>query len=444
MAIRLETLASDVQRELDEFYWTTDVSASELQKHFGLIKPLHSYITPLTTDQICPNCGSPLSFLTRTRRFADEKTCSSCGHRSISIHSCRCPHCTAKVEQEREVTRKEAHRQAIEQFEVRKQETSSENYVGWALSKIPRRTRMFLKSLLEALSESTNPTWEEICHRAQVVTHQTYVSTLSQIGLIYLHPDGYYVPNPAIRAENIEIKNVRQISKGKRFDVFQRDQHTCQYCGRRPPEIELVVDHLLPVAEGGTDDFENLVASCADCNSGKSAKLIEKFTDGHTKEAWRDLIRQKRDELLASRRSRLEEVIAFWSECRKRRFISEYDLRFIHSFIERYDPDWIKTAIRISTDSSCSNYGKYTAGILRKWAQNGPPKWVADPEANLKAKKATPKQLDYVRYLLRCSELSLADVYPKQSLEELTMYDAKQLIEALRQPADSDSKYLDG
>ena len=61
------------------------------------------------------------------------------------------------------------------------------------------------------------------------------------------------------------------VSKALRFQIFRRDDHTCQYCGGRPPDVALRIDHVLPVALGGSDDPENLITSCQDCNSGKAA-----------------------------------------------------------------------------------------------------------------------------------------------------------------------------
>ena len=64
------------------------------------------------------------------------------------------------------------------------------------------------------------------------------------------------------------------ISKGLRFDIFHRDGFTCQYCGQRPPDVVLELDHIRAVAEGGDNDPINLTTSCADCNRGKSAKRL--------------------------------------------------------------------------------------------------------------------------------------------------------------------------
>lgn len=61
------------------------------------------------------------------------------------------------------------------------------------------------------------------------------------------------------------------VSKRLRFEVLRRDNHSCRYCGGTAPDVVLTVDHVVPVALGGTDDASNLVAACKDCNSGKAA-----------------------------------------------------------------------------------------------------------------------------------------------------------------------------
>lgn len=64
------------------------------------------------------------------------------------------------------------------------------------------------------------------------------------------------------------------ISKSARFDIFQRDSFACQYCGGRPPDFVLVLDHLVPVAEGGDNSEMNLITACEHCNQGKAAKIL--------------------------------------------------------------------------------------------------------------------------------------------------------------------------
>ncbi|MDF2895725.1 MAG: endonuclease [Rhodococcus erythropolis] len=59
------------------------------------------------------------------------------------------------------------------------------------------------------------------------------------------------------------------VSKRTRFEVLRRDKHTCQYCGEKAPDVTLHVDHVIPVALGGSDKPDNLVAACKDCHFGK-------------------------------------------------------------------------------------------------------------------------------------------------------------------------------
>lgn len=61
------------------------------------------------------------------------------------------------------------------------------------------------------------------------------------------------------------------VSKRLRYEILRRDSHTCRYCGASAPDAPLRVDHVTPVALGGTDTPDNLVTSCEPCNSGKSS-----------------------------------------------------------------------------------------------------------------------------------------------------------------------------
>src|SRR5690606_30428171 len=68
-----------------------------------------------------------------------------------------------------------------------------------------------------------------------------------------------------------EGEELMAVTKRTRFEVLRRDRHACRYCGASAPEATLTVDHVTPVALGGTDDPSNLVAACRDCNYGKSS-----------------------------------------------------------------------------------------------------------------------------------------------------------------------------
>ncbi len=63
--------------------------------------------------------------------------------------------------------------------------------------------------------------------------------------------------------------------KFTRFNVFERDRNTCQYCGRKFERAELNIDHVVPRQRGGLTTWTNVVCSCIDCNRRKGSRTPE-------------------------------------------------------------------------------------------------------------------------------------------------------------------------
>lgn len=125
------------------------------------------------------------------------------------------------------------------------------------------------------------------------------------------------------------------IPKKLRFEVFKRDSFKCQYCGKSAPEVVLHVDHIKPVAEGGTDEITNLITACDDCNLGKGARKLDDSSV---------VVKQKKalDELNA-RREQLK-MMALWREELKK--LSAEEVSYIEKEFNSY------------TKSSFSEFGK--------------------------------------------------------------------------------------
>lgn len=64
----------------------------------------------------------------------------------------------------------------------------------------------------------------------------------------------------------------RQVRLTK-FEVFNRDRFTCQYCGRKTTQLTL--DHVIPRHRGGEHSWENIVTACIPCNHRKAGKTPE-------------------------------------------------------------------------------------------------------------------------------------------------------------------------
>ena len=60
--------------------------------------------------------------------------------------------------------------------------------------------------------------------------------------------------------------------KPSRSLIYQRDDHTCQYCGSQK---RLTIDHVVPKSRGGQDTWENMVVACSSCNIKKGSTLLE-------------------------------------------------------------------------------------------------------------------------------------------------------------------------
>jgi len=87
-----------------------------------------------------------------------------------------------------------------------------------------------------------------------------------------------------IRAVNFEVQVPRvirllgfdRLPKQKlhlnRRSVLARDDHVCQYCGRRFPAHQLSLDHVTPRSRGGTNTWENVVCACLRCNVKKGGR----------------------------------------------------------------------------------------------------------------------------------------------------------------------------
>jgi len=73
----------------------------------------------------------------------------------------------------------------------------------------------------------------------------------------------------------IRIKRQIDYVPFSRANIYARDNHTCQYCAEPLPSSELTFDHVVPVAQGGRKDWENIVTCCIPCNRRKGGRTPE-------------------------------------------------------------------------------------------------------------------------------------------------------------------------
>ena len=133
----------------------------------------------------------------------------------------------------------------------------------------------------------------------------------------------------------------KALSKQTRFEVFKRDAFRCQYCGRGIDETILEVDHITPVAEGGTNDIINLITSCRDCNRGKGKRKLSDRT-----------VAEKESKFLEEEQARLEQsqMVIEW----KKQLLAQRE----------EEVDYIANYIEIITDWGVSDHGRMSLRSL--------------------------------------------------------------------------------
>lgn len=155
----------------------------------------------------------------------------------------------------------------------------------------------------------------------------------------------------------------KPISKSLRYDIFTRDGYTCQYCGGRPPDSTLQIDHRVPVVSGGDNDPMNLVTACVECNAGKKAKLpgayapipdalIEAAQAEHEASEYREYLAQA-----TARKESEQEVVDFLADLWAQGHNYDPDgytpsESVIRGWLKRFRPQVIEEAIRITNQAA--------------------------------------------------------------------------------------------
>ena len=105
--------------------------------------------------------------------------------------------------------------------------------------------------------------------RAVVLIYRGKAEMLEN-GTGFIHSATNIFPLPSVIRLAYMIKRPRPKRKLTRLEVFNRDQYTCQYCGKQTHQLTL--DHVIPRHQGGEHVWENVVSACIPCNRRKAGK----------------------------------------------------------------------------------------------------------------------------------------------------------------------------
>jgi len=72
--------------------------------------------------------------------------------------------------------------------------------------------------------------------------------------------------------EYVPLARKKHIVRFSRANIFLRDNHKCQYCGRQFSKNHLTLDHVIPIVQSGRKSWENIVTACKPCNQRKGGR----------------------------------------------------------------------------------------------------------------------------------------------------------------------------
>lgn len=186
-------------------------------------------------------------------------------------------------------------------------------------------------------------------------------------------------------------------SKKLRFSIFKRDNFTCQYCGKAPPNAILEVDHVVSRKDGGGDEEINLITACFTCNRGKGKRSVgvDKLRKGGLKKEI-EILKEEKDQLVAYydflkqrnkyEKQKLNVFQAAWKEASgDSNSLTESGLKSIIRLTENYRAEDIFRAIKITWDKKWgdnhNDQFKYMCGVLK----------------NLKLERDSPEEADRLK-----------------------------------------------
>jgi len=119
------------------------------------------------------------------------------------------------------------------------------------------------------LNQSYEPLTICRARRAVVLIYRGKAEMLEN-GVGFIHTATETFPLPSVIRLAFMVKRPYRKRKMTRFEVFNRDRYTCQYCGKETKQLTL--DHIIPRYRDGQHTWENVVSACVACNRRKAGR----------------------------------------------------------------------------------------------------------------------------------------------------------------------------
>ncbi len=127
-------------------------------------------------------------------------------------------------------------------------------------------------------------------------------NTINDLPLIddYIDTHGFARASIAFRIDMVKYTRCR---------LSEAQNHRCCWCGRHTTDERgrghsATVEHVVPKAEGGSDDMDNLVMACMRCNNERGRRSAEDYLTELVRRRSEYTARQFRQSWLSSQRRR--------------------------------------------------------------------------------------------------------------------------------------------
>lgn len=124
--------------------------------------------------------------------------------------------------------------------------------------------------------------------RAHIIANRAHYNALNTVARKRWrdeHRDEWRVQHRAAKhARRAKLRNSEGRYTSKQWAALKkRYNYRCLACGKVEPEIQLTVDHIVPLILGGANNIGNIQPLCHRCNSRKGDTVVDYRVEGETK-----------------------------------------------------------------------------------------------------------------------------------------------------------------
>jgi len=135
--------------------------------------------------------------------------------------------------------------------------------------------------------------------------------------------------------------------------------------------VVLEIDHVIPVCQGGTNDDENLIVACEDCNRGKGGKTIPQAAPTESDrlriaQELREQVRAAEDAKVSAeaRKSTRDTLMDYWCSQTERDSVDSQTLNVLLSYVDEHGFKTVLGWIDMAIENSVAIFHE---SAVRRW-----------------------------------------------------------------------------